>query len=194
SARTAGRRATPIARASRSSRRSSASRCSSSTCSRCSACRRSRCSSARRTPGAGRRGSSSDCCSRPTRRVSSRTRQDPRSDSERLRLLALFAFLAAGCAVHRSPQDELSAAEEEIGGGDLGSGLPRMERAYRELDVADPASWDRLGELARDADREIAQRAFTHAERLRWPAPGPANEVALSLPFEGRWLVTQGNR
>lgn len=110
------------------------------------------------------------------------------------RPLLVAALLLASCAAFRSPQAELVVAEEEIGGGDPVRGVRRMERAMDLLHVADPARWNLLGETAATADPDLAQRAFARAEALRWPDASPRNEVRLTPPFAGRWLVTQGNR
>jgi murein DD-endopeptidase MepM/ murein hydrolase activator NlpD len=95
--------------------------------------------------------------------------------------LAALALCAAACASNsrRSRQtDEVRRAEE----------------ALAAQDVRDPARWDRLGSDAADFDKDVSLRAYDRAETLLWPDARPRNVVRLSLPFAGRWKVTQGNR
>jgi hypothetical protein len=93
----------------------------------------------------------------------------------------LSAFLAGACAT--SSASSRAAAE-----------VRREEATLAEQDVRDPALWDRLGGDAADVDADVSRRAYDRAESLLWPDARPRNAVRLSLPFTGRWTVTQGNR
>jgi hypothetical protein len=74
------------------------------------------------------------------------------------------------------------------------SGLRRMESALAATGSSDPLSWDRLGGSASELDDGVARRSFDRAEELLWPDSRPKNGIKMGLPFEGRWVVTQGNR
>jgi murein DD-endopeptidase MepM/ murein hydrolase activator NlpD len=107
---------------------------------------------------------------------------------------AVLLVLAAGCAAFRGGEAELRVAQDEIVTGDPVRGVRRMERALNTLGVEDPERWDALGVTAAGVDDAVSARAHSRAERLRWPDAKPQNATALSLPFSGRWTVTQGNR
>ena len=108
--------------------------------------------------------------------------------------LCVATLLLAACTVVRPPAEELAIAEAEIDAGSTARGVRRMERAFDALGVTDPARWDRLGDLAERADRDVSRRAFDRAESLLWPDATPRSTVRLTPPFTGRWIVTQGNR
>lgn len=108
--------------------------------------------------------------------------------------LAAVVLVLAACRTARPPAEELAAAQGEIDRGETLAGVRRMEAAYAALGEADALLWSRLGQVAVDADDAVAARAFDRAEALRWPDPSPRTVTKLSLPFEGTWQVTQGNR
>jgi murein DD-endopeptidase MepM/ murein hydrolase activator NlpD len=99
------------------------------------------------------------------------------------RVVAVLLALASAACTTTSRADEVRAEK-----------LRRREAALLAADGSDAVSWNRLGEDAAGAEDDVARRAFARAESLVWPDPRPRNAVPLSLPFEGRWRVTQGNR
>lgn len=115
----------------------------------------------------------------------------PRS---RAALAVAAVLVVAACRTVRPPREELAIAEREIDSGETARGVRRMEAALSALDERDPWAWNRLGQTSIDADDEVATRAFDRAESLRWPDASPRTVTRFSLPFEGTWRVTQGNR
>jgi hypothetical protein len=91
----------------------------------------------------------------------------------------LLALCAAACA------SEASRAAAVV---------RSTEAELAAQDVLDPVRWDQLGEDSADVDKDVSLRAYDRAESLMWPDGRPQNVVRLSLPFAGRWKVTQGNR
>ena len=108
--------------------------------------------------------------------------------------LCVAAFVLGACVAVRPPAEEIALAQAEIDAGSTESGVRRMERAFEALPVSDAARWDRLGDIAAQADPGVSRRAFDRAEALLWPDAVPRTNVRLTLPFNGRWIVTQGNR
>ncbi len=115
--------------------------------------------------------------------------------SPRIATATVAALLVvASCRSARPPAEELAIAEREIDAGETVRGVRRMEAALEALGETDPWRWNRLGQTSVVVEDDVAARAFARAEQLRWPDPSPRAVTRLSLPFEGTWRVTQGNR
>jgi hypothetical protein len=103
-----------------------------------------------------------------------------------MKLRRLAALAAALCLA--------SCQSPSFDGGPAAGALRQMESALAATGASDPIRWDRLGGTASEVDDGVARRAYDRAESLLWPEGGVRNTTPLSPPFEGKWVVTQGNR